>query len=65
MSESGVTVGVVGLGYWGPNLARNFARLPDCRLSWCCDRSPAARERFGTADVRMADGDTYHFATTR
>jgi len=45
VSERGVTVGVVGLGYWGPNLARNFARLPDCRLSWCCDSSPAARER--------------------
>ncbi|HYI36559.1 MAG TPA: Gfo/Idh/MocA family oxidoreductase [Thermoleophilaceae bacterium] len=30
-------VGVVGLGYWGPNLARNFDRLPDVELSWLCD----------------------------
>jgi predicted dehydrogenase len=41
-----VQVGVVGLGYWGPNLARNFDALPGCKLSWCCDGQPAARERF-------------------
>ena len=32
------TVGVVGLGYWGPNLARNFDGLPECSLKWLCDR---------------------------
>ena len=32
-----VTVGVAGLGYWGPNLARNFAALADLR--WLCDSS--------------------------
>ena len=32
-----ISIGVVGLNYWGPNLARNFARLPGCRLAWCCD----------------------------
>jgi predicted dehydrogenase len=37
MSGGTVRVGVVGLGYWGPNLARNFAALPGCKLSWCCD----------------------------
>jgi len=40
-----VRVGVVGLGYWGPNLARNFAALPGCELAWLCDASEAARER--------------------
>jgi predicted dehydrogenase len=30
-----VSVGVVGLNYWGPNLARNFAELG--ALSWICD----------------------------
>ncbi len=45
MSSSPVRVGVVGLGYWGPNLARNFAAIPDCQLAWCCDSSPAALER--------------------
>ena len=32
-------VGVVGLGYWGPNLARNFDRLPGAELAWLCDES--------------------------
>ncbi|MEA2160828.1 MAG: hypothetical protein QOD66_3208, partial [Solirubrobacteraceae bacterium] len=40
-----VRVGVVGLGYWGPNLARNFASLPGCELAWACDADPQARER--------------------
>jgi predicted dehydrogenase len=39
-----VRVGVVGLGYWGPNLARNLAAIPDCELAWLCDASPQARE---------------------
>lgn len=37
MRDGVVRVGVVGLGYWGPNLARNFARLPDAELAWLCD----------------------------
>jgi predicted dehydrogenase len=40
-----VRIGVVGLGYWGPNLARNFAALADCELTWLCDASAEARER--------------------
>ena len=40
MSDRPVTVGVVGLGYWGPNLARNFAALDGCELRWCCDAQP-------------------------
>jgi predicted dehydrogenase len=40
-------LGVVGLGYWGPNLARNFDRLPGAELSWICDQSEAALERWG------------------
>ncbi len=31
------TVAVVGCGYWGPNLIRNFRSLPDCRLKVMCD----------------------------
>jgi predicted dehydrogenase len=32
-----VTVGVIGCGYWGPLLVRNFKSLPDCRLKVVCD----------------------------
>jgi len=50
-----VRVGVVGLGYWGPNLARNFAALPGAELRWLCDVGEEARARAGAAlpDVRV------------
>lgn len=32
-----LNIGVVGLGYWGPNLARNFNSLSDCNLKTVCD----------------------------
>ncbi len=32
-------IGVVGCGYWGPNLVRNFRALPDCRVTTICDVS--------------------------
>lgn len=34
-----IKVGVVGCGYWGPNLIRNFRALPDCNLKMICDLS--------------------------
>jgi predicted dehydrogenase len=36
-----IKVGVVGCGYWGPNLIRNFRALPDCKLAMMCDLSEA------------------------
>ncbi len=32
-----VSVGIVGLGYWGPNWLRNFAAQEGCTLAWGCD----------------------------
>jgi len=40
-----IRVGVVGLGYWGPNLARNFAAIPGCELAWLCDADEGALAR--------------------
>ena len=37
-------VGVAGLGYWGPNLARNFDELAG--LTWLADLSPELQEKF-------------------
>jgi predicted dehydrogenase len=37
-------IGVAGLGYWGPNLARNFDDLAE--LTWLCDMADESRERF-------------------
>jgi predicted dehydrogenase len=47
MTSDPVRVGVVGLGYWGPNLARNFDRWPGSELRWICDASEESRERWG------------------
>lgn len=35
-----INVGVIGLGYWGPKLARNFHELGDAKLSWVSDLHP-------------------------
>ena len=43
--DDSLSIAVAGLGYWGPNLARNFAAIPGCRLTWCCDASEQARAR--------------------
>jgi predicted dehydrogenase len=53
-----IQVGVAGLGYWGPNLARNLAAIPGCELSWMCDSSEEARARLAPSfpDTR-ATGD--------
>src|SRR5204862_6334664 len=40
-----IRIGVAGLGYWGPNLARNFDALPGSELRWCCDAREDARAR--------------------
>jgi predicted dehydrogenase len=39
--------GVVGLGYWGPNLLRVLAEMPNAEVSWICDLEPQRLERFG------------------
>jgi predicted dehydrogenase len=35
-----INVGVLGCGYWGPLLVRNFKWLSNCRLTAVCDREP-------------------------
>src|SRR5689334_8172000 len=35
--SSPINVGVIGCGYWGPNLVRNFKALTSCRLKAICD----------------------------
>ncbi|MCE5323149.1 Gfo/Idh/MocA family oxidoreductase [bacterium] len=34
----GIKVGVVGAGYWGPNIIRNFNQIPTCEMAICCDK---------------------------
>lgn len=55
-----LSAAVVGLGYWGPNLARNIAASPRFQLEWLCDRDEKRLESVGrgypsaraTSDVR-------------
>ncbi len=52
--DTPVKVGVVGMNYWGPNLARNFARLPGTRLSWICDLDESTLDRHRSAYPQTA-----------
>jgi predicted dehydrogenase len=40
-----VRVGVIGYGYWGPNIVRNLSALDRCELVSVCDRSANALKR--------------------
>jgi predicted dehydrogenase len=39
LTNKAIKVGVVGCGYWGPNLIRNLRQSPDCQLKVICDAS--------------------------
>jgi predicted dehydrogenase len=40
-----IKIGLIGYGYWGPNLARNFSTNPDLTLTAICDFSSDRLER--------------------
>jgi len=40
-----IRVGVIGYGYWGPNIVRNLQGLDSMRAEMVCDKSPAALAR--------------------
>jgi predicted dehydrogenase len=46
LAEDPLPIGLAGLGYWGPNLARNFADLPGAELAWLCDQDEERLERY-------------------
>jgi len=41
--------GVIGYGYWGPNIVRNLRSLEGCQVVGICDQTPAARKRIAAA----------------
>jgi predicted dehydrogenase len=43
--DSVVKFGVVGYGYWGPNVVRNLDQLDGSTVVSVCDKSPTARKR--------------------
>lgn len=69
-----IRVGVIGYGYWGPNLVRNFSEAPGCEVAIVADlrderlaqvrkRYPAVRTTTSVDDVYGADVDAVVIAT--
>ena len=40
-----INAGVIGYGYWGPNLVRNFMANPNTNVVSVCDRAPSRLEK--------------------
>ncbi len=51
-----VRIGLIGFGYWGPNLARNFHAMPTCELAAICDSNP---ERLDKAALQYRSSTLY------
>ena len=57
-----IRIGVVGYGYWGPNIVRNFHGVEGCEVAIVCDKSTEALRRVKksfpsvqvTSDIREA-----------
>ena len=49
---SKINAGVIGYGYWGPNIARNFEQNKDIELKYICDLS---LDRLATARATYAN----------
>jgi predicted dehydrogenase len=56
-----IRIGVIGLGYWGPNLVRCFNDFPECQVAYICDRDTnrlrSVCERFPEAIGTTEDSD--------
>jgi predicted dehydrogenase len=61
MKDGLLTVAIVGYGYWGPNLLRNYMELPHASVKWVCDREPMklakAKTRYPSVLVTESYGD--------
>ena len=58
-----LNVGVIGYGYWGPNLVRNFVELDGTTVTWCADVRPDRRRlvqtRYPSIRVTAEAGDLF------
>ena len=56
-----IGIGVLGYGYWGPNLVRNLSEVPDARVVSVCDVRPErlalVRQRHPTVDTTTTYAD--------
>lgn len=56
MSDRNIRIGVIGCGYWGPNLIRNFVELPDSQVVAVADFDQELLDRVA---VRFPQIDTF------
>jgi len=52
--------GVIGYGYWGPNIVRNLRALEGCQVVAICDQTPAARKRIQAAHPGIPVHSDFH-----
>ena len=56
-----IGIGLIGYGYWGPNLARNFASQPECRILGICDTRKDRTEAAAFAYPGVEVSNHYQF----
>src|SRR5271165_3603302 len=44
-----IRIGVIGYGYWGPNIVRNFHAHDGCEVTLVCDKNPKCQDRLRKA----------------
>ena len=51
-----IKIGVVGCGYWGPNLIRNFHNKQTSEVAWVVDRDEARLEQLEAGLTPVTEG---------
>jgi predicted dehydrogenase len=59
-ASEAIQVGVIGYGYWGPNVVRNLHSLEGARLTAICDKSAAALRRARHSYPEVSVSNNYH-----
>ena len=49
VERKALSVGIIGYGYWGPNIVRNFSQQEHSRVAMVCDRRPEALSKVARA----------------
>jgi predicted dehydrogenase len=49
-----INIGIIGYGYWGPNIVRNFNSMDETRVLTICDENPTAWTRARKAYPHIA-----------
>ena len=57
-------VAIIGFGYWGPNIVRNYSNHPECKVKYICDLDSNARKRavINYPDIEITDNPDIIFS---